>query len=48
MNTDEYIAVWADDTWCMLEDLEEYLSFMSDDYYMLHIDHPDAVKFTHE
>ena len=27
-----YICVWADDTWCIPEDLEEYLTFMSDDY----------------
>ncbi len=25
-------AIWADGTRCYLEDLEEYLTFMSDDY----------------
>lgn len=24
--------IWPCDTWCREEDLEEYLSFMSDDY----------------
>lgn len=31
----ETICVWADCTWCYLEDLEEYLTFMSDDYFIM-------------
>lgn len=29
------ICVWPDDTWCYLEDLEEYLTWHSDDYLYL-------------
>ena len=29
------ICVWANGTWCFLEDLNEYLTFMSDDYQSL-------------
>lgn len=28
------VAVWPDGTWCYKEDLEEMLTFMSDDYYI--------------
>lgn len=28
----ESVAVWADGTWCYIEELDEYLTFMSDDY----------------
>lgn len=28
----EYIYVWSDGTWCWEEDLNDYLTFMSDDY----------------
>lgn len=34
----EMAAVWADGTWCYMEDLEEYLSFMSDDYHLQDIE----------
>lgn len=29
---DDLIYLWPDGTWCRKEDLEEYLSFMSDDF----------------
>lgn len=29
------IYVWCDGTWCYGDDLEEYLSFMSDDYRLI-------------
>jgi len=29
------ICEWPDGTWCRLEDLEEYLTFMSDDFMYL-------------
>ena len=32
------IYAWADGTWCEAEDLEQYLSFKSDDYKELWID----------
>ena len=35
------IAIWADGTYCEEEDLEEYLSMMSDDFTMLEV--PDNV-----
>jgi hypothetical protein len=38
---DELVCVWPDDTYCLMEDLEEYLSSpcaMSDDYEVHHID----------
>jgi len=28
----EEIYIWADGTWCEIEDVEEFLTFMSDDY----------------
>ena len=28
----EVICRWSDGTWCYKEDLEEYLTFMSDDF----------------
>jgi hypothetical protein len=28
----QYYALWADGTWCLIDDLEDYLTFMSDDY----------------
>lgn len=28
----EEIAIWPDSTWCYVNDIEHYLSFMSDDY----------------
>ena len=38
-NAQKY-CVWADGTWCELEYLEEYLTFMSDDYEIT-MKHPD-------
>lgn len=32
MNNENIYHIWPDDTWCRSEDLEEYLTFMSDDY----------------
>ncbi len=29
---DDYVYHWADGTYCFREDLDEYLTFMSDDY----------------
>ena len=29
------ICVWSDFTWCDFTDLEEYLSFLSDDFFIL-------------
>ncbi len=36
------IAVWADMTWCESTDVEEYTTFMSDDY--MEIDVPETVE----
>lgn len=30
--------IWPCDTWCSEEDLEEYLSFMSDDYITINVE----------
>ena len=38
MEPDELIAEWADGTWCHQEDLEDYLSIMSDDFRMVDYD----------
>ena len=38
---DEKMCVWPDDTYCLMEDLEEYLNppcAMSDDYEVIHVD----------
>lgn len=35
---DEYVYRWADGTWCYREDLESYLTFMSDDYEAFTVD----------
>lgn len=32
MNNENVYHIWPDDTICRPEDLEEYLTFMSDDY----------------
>lgn len=32
MNNENVYHIWPDDTICKSEDLEEYLTFMSDDY----------------
>lgn len=32
MSSENVYHMWPDDTWCRAEDLEEYLTFMSDDY----------------
>lgn len=29
----ENIYIWEDGTWCYQEDLQEYLTFMSDSFY---------------
>ena len=29
---------WPDGTWCLQEDLEEYLNFQSDDYKVVEFD----------
>lgn len=34
----EDICVWPDGTWCHAEELEQMLSFMSDDFQRLYID----------
>ncbi len=41
------VFVWADGTWCEEEDLEGFLSFMSDDYKVLEIpdDCEDAEQY---
>lgn len=36
------IYVWADGTWCEKEDLEEYLTMMSDDFYKVYVNIDDA------
>lgn len=33
----ETVCVWSDGTWCYLEDLEDYLTFMSDDYFLMNV-----------
>jgi len=34
----EQVYVWADGTYCHEEDLEEFLTFMSDDYVLKYFD----------
>jgi len=42
---DNVYHVWPDDTMCTPEDLEEYLTFMSDDYLTCHCDVEDVPKY---
>ena len=35
----EDLVVWPDDSWCYLEDLEEY-TWKSDDYVVVSVDDP--------
>ena len=41
MNIVATVHIWADDTWCESEDLEEYLGFLSDDYETLQVSYED-------
>lgn len=43
---DEYIYVWPCGTWCYAEDLEEFLTSMSDDYERIHMDDARAKELT--
>lgn len=38
-----YVTIyqWPDGTWCYEEDLEEYLTWMSDDYEIIRISNED-------
>lgn len=33
-------AIWPDDTWCPMEELDQYLLFMSDDFIVYESDDP--------
>lgn len=33
-------AIWPDDTWCPMDELEQYLLFMSDDFIVYESDNP--------
>jgi hypothetical protein len=37
----EDFCVWPDGTCCTRDELEDYLSFMSDDFMVVPLDHPD-------
>lgn len=37
-SSDEEVCVWPDGTWCYFDNLEEFLGFMSDDFYTLPAD----------
>lgn len=41
----EDICVWSDGTWCYGEELEEMLSFMSDDFQVLKFDTQEYWEF---
>lgn len=34
-------CIWPDDTYCTHEELEEYLTFMSDDYVKVNVEEDD-------
>lgn len=38
------ICVWADGTTCLYEDLDEYLTFMSDDFEVIQEDVPHTLE----
>lgn len=46
MRNDGYIYVWPCGTWCYAEDLEDYLSWLSDDYERIHMDDERAKEYT--
>ena len=31
------VCIWSDGTWCDYDDLEDYLKFMSDDYFIFEL-----------
>lgn len=41
----EDVCVWADGTWCLREEVEEYMMFMSDDYRVIPVDSPEYDQF---
>ena len=46
MNVDEHkVALWPDGTCCELDELEEYLTFMSDDYEI--VNQPQENRYDH-
>lgn len=42
------ICIWADDSWCYGEELEEMLSWKSDDFLVLKFGTKDYCKFLEE
>ena len=43
MSNEQEYAVWPNGDWCLIEDLGDYLGYMSDDYEVTTID-PDPTQ----
>lgn len=42
------VCIWPDDTSCEIADLEDFLTFMSDDYIIVYIDYMDEIPLYDE